>query len=168
VECTFDVQISDILLGLTFRPFIAVTVKLSSTGFFKSTFSQVKCTKHGFTSLLIAGHDPPSDITIFMDIQPNPGPSSVISTNNEQLTTNEQNQTNLMTKRITYSKNELFSYRCNATKQSPELFSSFSSIKHLDIFRYRGTRGGRCKTLTDHSKSHSSSNCTIHNQISNQ
>ena len=33
--------------------------------------------KRGLTTLLIPRHDPPSDITIFMDINPNPGPSSV-------------------------------------------------------------------------------------------
>ena len=33
--------------------------------------------KRGLTTLLIPSHDPPSDITIFIDINPNPGPSSV-------------------------------------------------------------------------------------------
>ena len=33
--------------------------------------------KRGLTTLLIPRHDPPSDIAIFMDINPNPGPSSV-------------------------------------------------------------------------------------------
>ena len=33
--------------------------------------------KRGLRTLLIPSHDPPSDITIFIDINPNPGPSSV-------------------------------------------------------------------------------------------
>ena len=33
--------------------------------------------KHGSTTLLIPGHDPPSDITIFMDISKNPGPDQL-------------------------------------------------------------------------------------------
>ena len=28
----------------------------------------------GYTSLLVPGHDPPQDITIFMDVSLNPGP----------------------------------------------------------------------------------------------
>ena len=35
-----------------------------------------KMTKWGFTSLAVPGHDPPIDITIFVDISVNPGPVS--------------------------------------------------------------------------------------------
>ena len=33
-------------------------------------------TSRGYTSLLVPGHDPPKDLTIFMDIALNPGPNS--------------------------------------------------------------------------------------------
>lgn len=52
-----------------------VSSRLISTGFHKTSFAAVKYSKHGFTSLCIPGHDPPLDIVICMDVNPNPGPS---------------------------------------------------------------------------------------------
>ena len=37
-------------------------------------------TKHGFVSLVIPGHDPPLDITVYVDISTNPGPAQSINT----------------------------------------------------------------------------------------
>ena len=41
----------------------------------------VSWAKHGCTSLLIPGHDPPLNITIFGDISINPGPETLIQNN---------------------------------------------------------------------------------------
>ena len=41
-----------------------------------SKWPSTKQTKHGQIVLLVPGHDPPIDITIFMDIQPQPGPNT--------------------------------------------------------------------------------------------
>ena len=44
-------------------------------------YESLQVTKHESTSLLIAGHDPPLDITVWMDISRNPGPISEIILN---------------------------------------------------------------------------------------
>ena len=51
-------------------------VSLAKHGFRRSRMSVLKWTKHGQTALLVAGHDPPINITIYMDISINPGPQS--------------------------------------------------------------------------------------------
>ena len=49
-------------------------LQLISSGFNTTKFAIMKTSKHGSTVLCIPGHDPPSDLTISMDIHPNPGP----------------------------------------------------------------------------------------------
>ena len=51
-------------------------VSLVKHGFRRTRRSFLKWTKHGQTPLLVAGHDPPIDITIYLDISINPGPQS--------------------------------------------------------------------------------------------
>ena len=53
---------------------IPLTRRLLSVGFARSKFPVSKSSKHGLTSQLIPGHDPPVDITIFIDVPKNPGP----------------------------------------------------------------------------------------------
>ena len=53
---------------------IPLTRRLLSVGFARSRFPVSKSIKYGLTSLLIPGHDPPVDITIFIDVPKNPGP----------------------------------------------------------------------------------------------
>ena len=53
---------------------IPLTRRLLSVGFARSRFPVSKSSKHGLTSLLIPGHDPPVDITIFIDVPKNTGP----------------------------------------------------------------------------------------------
>ena len=53
---------------------IPLTRRLLSVGFARSRFPVSKSSKYGLTSLLIPGHDPPVDITIFIDVPKNPGP----------------------------------------------------------------------------------------------
>ena len=43
-------------------------------------------TKRGLTSLAVPGHDPPIDITIFVDVSVNPGRVSQIQVRNYYLT----------------------------------------------------------------------------------
>ena len=57
-----------------FSPCHGVTLQLCRTGFNFSKFPLVKWSKHGQTTLVIPGHDPPHDITVFMDVAVNPGP----------------------------------------------------------------------------------------------
>ena len=49
-------------------------VSLAKQGFRRSRMSISKWTKRGQTGLLVAGHDPPIDITICADVSINPGP----------------------------------------------------------------------------------------------
>ena len=51
-------------------------VCLAKNGFLSTRFSLSKWTKHGYTALAIAGHDPPTNITIYMDVSVNLGPTS--------------------------------------------------------------------------------------------
>ena len=60
---------------VTFGGLFKITLK--KNGFFRTRRSISNWTKHGQTSLLNAGHDPPVDITIFLDVLPNPRPDSV-------------------------------------------------------------------------------------------
>lgn len=49
---------------------------LTKSGYCKIKWPVLKWTKHGQKSLLIPGHDPPLDITIYLDIAINPGPDA--------------------------------------------------------------------------------------------
>ena len=51
-------------------------VSLVKHGFRRTRRSFLKWTKHGQTPSLVAGRDPPIDITIYLDISINPGPQS--------------------------------------------------------------------------------------------
>ena len=60
---------------ITFGGLFKIT--LTKNSFFRTRRSISNWTKHGQTSLLIAGLDPPVDITIYLDVSQNPGPDSV-------------------------------------------------------------------------------------------
>ena len=61
--------------------FIQIGALARRVGFHRTKLSLMKWTKRGQTSLVVAGHDPPLDITVFMDISFNPGP--VLATNSQ-------------------------------------------------------------------------------------
>ena len=65
--------------AVTGRPSIVFATK--RFGFQRAKIPSVSWTKHGCTSLLIPGHDPPLNITIFGDIAINPGPETLIQNN---------------------------------------------------------------------------------------
>ena len=49
---------------------------LATRGYYRSNIPRCLWSSRGYTSLLVPGHDPPKDITVFMDVALNPGPSS--------------------------------------------------------------------------------------------
>ena len=49
---------------------------MAPNGFSSSNLPSTKWTKHRQIELLVQGHDPPIDIAIFMDIQPQSGPNA--------------------------------------------------------------------------------------------
>ena len=110
---------------------------LSSRGFCRTRVSLSKWTKHGYLSLLIPGHDPPLDLTVYKDVLKNPGPESfenVLLRRNSNLHTSYSTTT-------TYSRAELLGIRrsVNCSLDS----SIIPVLKSLGIFRYRGSRGGQ-------------------------
>ena len=55
---------------------VRIGVRARSVGFCCTKFSLARWSKHGSTCLVIAGHDPPLDTTVWMDISRNPGPTN--------------------------------------------------------------------------------------------
>ena len=56
---------------------VRIGVRARSVGFCCTKFSLARWSKHGSTCLVIAGNDPPLDITVWMDISSNPGPTTI-------------------------------------------------------------------------------------------
>lgn len=137
---------------LPHRPLRLKSVKLISTGFKKSPSAITKYSKHGCTSLVIPGHDPPVDITISMDIELNPGP--IMNNINLNLPLNLNSTSTLsppcnlsptLLSKITYSSADLYKIRCHSSISTPDCCPR---LKELNIFRYRGKRGGRPRSLS--------------------
>ncbi|CAB3999425.1 Hypothetical predicted protein, partial [Paramuricea clavata] len=106
----------------------------------------IKWSKHGIINLLTPGHDPPVDITIYVDICRNPGPvHSGLESNISQ--GQSQNcgtfiQTAVVDK-ITYNRSKLLDIRRQCiTRANHHLLST---LKDLGLLRYRGSRGGKRK-----------------------
>ena len=99
--------------------------------------------KHGLTSLHIPGHDPPLDITVFMDVSTNPGPGT--STNricSPRFYVNCICMASCQVSTITYSRNQLFRIRRTSiySRVLPE--SIYTELKNSGLFHYRGNRAG--------------------------
>ncbi len=102
--------------------------------------------QNGHTSLVIPGHDPPMEITVFMDIALNPGP---ILLRQEQRNSNRSYYLNygdanlhvdkLKTTIKTYSKSDLFTvnYPCLLSK------SVLSRLQTYDISQCTRSRAGK-------------------------
>ena len=102
-----------------------------------------KWSKHGHMSLVFAGHDPPVDITIFVDVSRNPRPvSSVLNL----LLQDAASVSNLHVRAtiIIYTRSELFNLRrvSDTSLSAPMLFE----LKNSGILRYRGCRTG-CRKI---------------------
>ena len=120
-------------------------INLAKNGFKNTSYSVSKWSKHGHMSLVVAGHDPPVDITIFVDVSRNPGPvSSVLNL----LLQDAASVSNLHVRStITiYTRSELFNLRrvSDTSLSAPMLFE----LKNSGILRYRGCRAGRRKIPT--------------------
>ena len=99
----------------------------------------VKWTKHGLTSLVVPGHDPPLDITVYQDISKNPGPQERI---NEFQLNGADLHTRNNTGTITYSRESIFSIRRHSRRCMPD-FSVLQLLKSDGLLRFRGCRAGR-------------------------
>ena len=120
-------------------------INLVKSGFKKTSYSVSKWNKHGLTSLVVAGNDPPVDINIFVDVSRNPGPVSSVSNLLLQDAASASNLHVCSTITI-YTRSELFNL-CRVSDTSlpaPILFE----LKNSGILRYRGCRAGRRKIPT--------------------
>ena len=93
------------------------------------------------TSLLVPGHDPPQDITIFMDVSLNPGPDLTGSQMLLHRFLNRRNShTNSLLSPIKYSRNFLLSLRLRTRAPCPQVLGE---LKLHGVLKYRGRKSGR-------------------------
>jgi len=117
---------------------------LTVHGYYKSRFVASRWSKHGLTSLHIPGHDPPLDITVFMDVSPNPGqgisPTNRICSSRSCV---DLHMASCQDSTLTYSRNQLFSIRRASicSRVLPE--SIYTELKNSGLHHYRGNRAGR-------------------------
>ena len=96
------------------------------------------------------GHDPPQDITIFMDVSLNPGPDLTGSwTQLDRFTTSQvvgrHLHTNSPSSNIKYSRKFLLSLQLSACTPCPQVLGE---LKLHGVLKYRGGKGGK-KTRGD-------------------
>ena len=111
----------------------------------RKSLSVSKWSKHGQTSLIVAGHDDPVDITIFEDVSRNPGPVSSVSNSLPQDAASASNLHVRSTITI-YTRSELFKLRHVSDTSLPAPI--ISELKNSGILRYHGCRAGRRKIPT--------------------
>ena len=98
-----------------------------------------------YTSLLVPGHDPPQDITIFMDVSLNPGPDLTGGwLLHDRLSTSQvvghHSHTNSRSLTMKYSRKFLRSLRSSACTPCPQVLGE---LKSHGVLRYRGGKGGK-------------------------
>ncbi|XP_068675499.1 uncharacterized protein [Montipora foliosa] len=124
---------------------VPVRLELSLHVFHKSGLPCCLWTTRGYTCLLVPGHDPPQDITIFMDVSLNPGPDLTGSwIQLDQFTTSKvvgrQSHTNSPSSNIKYSRKFLLSLRSSACTPCPQVLGE---LKSHGVLKYRGGKGGK-------------------------
>ena len=123
-----------------------VTVVRTNLALSRLRFPAARWSKRGLTTLLIPSHDPPSDITIFMDVNPNPGPSFVQEDglNHSRLAETHLHITSECGQTLSYSRRKLLRLRHHASRTCMSS-STYQMLKYLQIFRYRGKSAGKRK-----------------------
>ena len=106
------------------------------------TFAAVKHSRRGTTSLHLPGKDIYFDLTIHMDVEPNPGPSAVPTTTSIRSSEFSFTDLHLNTATSHYSRDKILSLRPFA--YSPKCLSSevIDLLQNLKILKYRGKRAG--------------------------
>ena len=84
-------------------------VILSRSGFGRIMVALMIWTKRGLTTLAVPGHDPPLDITIYMDVESKPEPADIMRESTYQ--PDEPNRQVSNTSRTTYSRVSLLHIR---------------------------------------------------------
>ena len=115
---------------------------LRANGYFKSHLAASKWAKHIQVSLYVPGHDPPLDITVFLDVESNPGPAIYTATNATCcLRTFTDLHTSSSTPAIKYSMHQFFQILRTSKCSLTEL--NFHDLKDAGLFHFRGTKAGR-------------------------
>ena len=113
---------------------------LTKCGYFKSKMAVSNWTKHGQTSLLIPGHDPPLDRTIYLDIAINPGPDP-----GHELLLLLKNRTGVNLHRDltpkTYTRDQLFKIQHVYRTALP--CRILYDLRNSGLFHFRGSRAGQ-------------------------
>ena len=122
---------------------VTVQLQLSLHGFHKSRLPRCIWMIHGYTNLLMPGHDPPQDITIFMDVSLHPGPDLTGSwLLHDQFSTSQvvgcHSQTNLPLLTMKYSRKFLRSLRSTACTPCRQVLGK---LKSHGVPRYGGGKG---------------------------
>ena len=115
---------------------------LTVNGYFKSHLAASKWAKHGKVSFYVPGHDPPFDITVFLDVDSNPGPVFFTATNTTCcLRTFPDLHTSSSTPAIKYSRHQFF--KILQTSKCPLTELNFHDLKDAGLFYFRGTKAAR-------------------------
>ena len=121
------------------------SIRLCNIGFYSSKVALLKWSKRGQTSLVIPGHDPPLDITVFMDSSVNPGPNGLNCIDNGELHVHGELHSNLNNpsniRQITYSHSQLFNIR--RSSQSFIDSGQLHMLKMIGILWFRVKRAGK-------------------------
>ena len=113
---------------------------LTVHGYCKSRFVASRWSKHGLTSLYIPGHDPPLDITVFLDVSPNPGPGILTNGVCSSRSCVDLHMASCQVSTITYSRNQLFRIRRTSIYSRVLLKSTYTELKNSGLYHYRGNR----------------------------
>ena len=121
---------------------VPVRLELSLHGLHKSRLPRCLRTTRGYNCLFVPGHDPPQDITIFMDVSLNPGPDvSGSSIQLDRFTTSQvvgrHSHTNSPST-TKYSRKFLLSLRSSTCSLCPQVLGE---LKLHSLLRYRGGKG---------------------------
>ena len=119
---------------------------LTPNGHHKLRVAAINCGERGNTTLAVPGHDPPVGITIFVDVEINPGPDSSQYDYSERSNVEYHLMADLPRSTLTlqYSRHQLLEYRqhyCFPT------FTTLFILKQCGIFKFRGRRGGRNRRI---------------------
>ena len=90
-------------------------------------------TKRGLTTLAVPGHDPPLDITIYFDVESEPGPGDIMTESRDQL--DEANRQVNNTSKTTYSRvcllNVRRQYRCSVCRSVLQSFTLLRVLRYM-------------------------------------
>ena len=115
---------------------------LTLNGHHKLRVAVINWGKRGNTTLAVPGHDPPVEITIFVDVEINPGPDSSQYNYGKPYNVECRLMADLSRSTLTlqYSRHQLLEYRQNNCFPT---FTTLFILKQCGIFKFRGRRGGR-------------------------